>query len=331
MHGKPQICSYSDDKSVKVWDIPTEKNIISFTGHKDYIRAGAVCPAVPDMILSGGYDNIVKMYDTRTENEVLSVDHGSPVESLLFMPSGGLFFSAGGTEIRILDAIAGGKLLGSISQHHKTITCLRLASDNKRLLSGSLDRHVKVYDISTFKSVHTFDFPNAVLSLELTHEKEKYDHHLRKFEYSKALDTGIVTICSKQKPTSDSICYARVDTQKGSPQGIQRKREKEPYANIAIFYTNVTDYRFTRVLVDAANIFIDTYEDDILTLPHEIGKLFIDLSQVLKQECELVDELAALQGRWLCCYLVKLLQMNRLETVRGTTYCQVRMLRKILF
>nr|CAH7759318.1 unnamed protein product [Callosobruchus chinensis] len=39
MHGKPQICSYSDDKSVKVWEYTYRKNIISFTGHKDYIRA----------------------------------------------------------------------------------------------------------------------------------------------------------------------------------------------------------------------------------------------------------------------------------------------------
>ncbi|VEN49344.1 unnamed protein product [Callosobruchus maculatus] len=351
MHGKPHTCSYSDDKSVKVWDIPTEKNIISFTGHTDYIRAGAVCPAVPDIILSGGYDNIVKMYDTRTEKEVVSVDHGSPVESLLFMPSGGLFFSAGGTEIKIWDAIAGGKLLGSISQHHKTITCLRLASDNKRLLSGSLDRHVKVYDISTFKPVHTFDFPNAVLSLgvsknddtlvaglvdglvsisrreervekapqkniksfrhtsvtqplnvdtivpELKHEKEtKYDHHLRKFEYAKALDVVLLPYVANKNPQVTVSVMQELIRRRALHKAFKGRDKKSLAQILRFFIRNISDYRFTRVLIDAANIFIDTYEDDILTLPHEIGKLFKDLSQVLQQESELVNELAALQG-----------------------------------
>ena len=105
-------------------------------------------------------------------NLLLSVDHGSPIESILFLPSGGIFLSAGGTDVKIWDAFAGGKLLGNFSSHHKTITCLTLASNNKRLMSGSLDRHVKIYDISTFKVVHTLDYPNAVLSLAASKNDE---------------------------------------------------------------------------------------------------------------------------------------------------------------
>lgn len=172
VNDKPQIASFSDDKSVKVWDIPTEKAVVTYEEHKDYVRAGATSPTVPDIILSGGYDNIVQMYDTRTDSKVLTCNHGSPVESLLFLPSGGIFLSAGGTDIKIWDLLAGGKLLGSISQHHKTITCLRLASNNTRILSGSLDRHVKVYDVGSFKVLHTLDFPNAVLSLGISKNDE---------------------------------------------------------------------------------------------------------------------------------------------------------------
>lgn len=167
-HDKVHIASFSDDKSVKLWDIAMEKNVCSFSEHTDYIRAGAVSPVAPDIILSGAYDNTVKMYDTRTNTTVLSVDHGSPIESLLFLPSGGIFLSAGGTDVKAWDAFNGGKLLANFSQHHKTITCMRLASNNKRLMTGSLDRHVKIYDISTFKVVHTLDYPNAILSLAIS-------------------------------------------------------------------------------------------------------------------------------------------------------------------
>lgn len=61
--------------------------------------------------------------------------------------------------------ISGCRLLTKLSQHHKTVTCLRLGSNGKRILSGSLDRHVKIYDVATYQVVHTLDFTNAVLSL----------------------------------------------------------------------------------------------------------------------------------------------------------------------
>jgi len=91
------IASFSDDKTVILWDIPSEKQLISFNDHIDYIRAGAVSPVSTDVVLSGGYDKMIHMYDTRTNKKILSVNHDAPVESLLFLPTGGIFLSAGTT------------------------------------------------------------------------------------------------------------------------------------------------------------------------------------------------------------------------------------------
>lgn len=146
----------------------------------------------PDIILSGGYDNYVKMYDRRSGIVVFSVNHGAPVESVLFLPSGGIFISAGkiiwkvlligylvctyswffffpgGSDIKVWDAINGGRLLAKVHNHHKTVTCLCLATNGSRLMSGSLDRHVNVYDVATFQRLHTIDYPNAVLSVGIS-------------------------------------------------------------------------------------------------------------------------------------------------------------------
>lgn len=89
------VASFSDDKTTAIWDIPTEKQLIAFDGHTDYIRAGAVSPVSPNIVLSGSYDKTVKMYDIRQEKAVFTVNHDAPVESLLFLPSGGIFLSAG--------------------------------------------------------------------------------------------------------------------------------------------------------------------------------------------------------------------------------------------
>ncbi|XP_320954.5 U3 small nucleolar RNA-associated protein 15 homolog [Anopheles gambiae] len=162
------VASFSDDRTVGYWDIATENHLHTFTGHEDYIRAGCTSPVSPNIILSGGYDRKIRMYDTRVKECVMTVDHGQPVESLVFLPSGGIFISAGGTSVNVYDALSGGRQLAQLSQHHKTVTCLQLASDGKRLFSGSLDRHVKVYDIATYQVVHTIDSSNAILSLGIS-------------------------------------------------------------------------------------------------------------------------------------------------------------------
>lgn len=82
------------------------------------------------------------------------------------------------------DALAGGKLLAKITQHHKTVTCLKIASNGHRILSGSLDRHVKVYDTGTYKTLHTLDYPNAVLSIGISVRKKCILYYTLKFIFA---------------------------------------------------------------------------------------------------------------------------------------------------
>ncbi|XP_017064215.1 U3 small nucleolar RNA-associated protein 15 homolog [Drosophila eugracilis] len=164
---KLQLASFGDDKAVRMWDVANEKVVQTYEDvHTDYIRAGAMHPHAAHMFVSGGYDGKINLYDTRAETVVQrTLDHGAPVESMLFLPNGSIFVSAGGNQVRVWDLISGCRLLTMMSQHHKTVTCLRLGSDGRRLFSGGLDRHVKIYDVSTYKTVHTLTYPNAVVSM----------------------------------------------------------------------------------------------------------------------------------------------------------------------
>ena len=59
------------------------------------VRAGAVSPVTNDIFISGSYDKTVNMYDARTNTKICTVNHDAPVESVIFLPSGGVFLSAG--------------------------------------------------------------------------------------------------------------------------------------------------------------------------------------------------------------------------------------------
>ncbi|XP_072289471.1 U3 small nucleolar RNA-associated protein 15 homolog [Eucyclogobius newberryi] len=167
-----QILTGSDDYTCRLWDIPNSTELLSYQEHTDYIRCGITSKLNSNLFITGSYDHTLKVFDTRAEKSVLSMDHGQPVESLLLYPSEGLLVSAGGRYVKVWDLLKAGQPLVSLKNHHKTVTCLCLSSNGQRLLSGSLDRHVKVYNTTTYKVVHNFDYAASILSLGLAPNDE---------------------------------------------------------------------------------------------------------------------------------------------------------------
>lgn len=120
---------------------------------------------------------------------VMTLDHGRPVSAVLALPGGAAIASAGGNVITIWDVLAGGKLVHTFSNHQKvaspcipavvlvlidtpalvlqSITALCLDGTGTRLLSASLDCHVKVYDLQSYDVVFGVKYPAPILSLAI--------------------------------------------------------------------------------------------------------------------------------------------------------------------
>lgn len=346
-----QIVSYSDDKTVKIWDIGTEKVLTTFKEHKDYIRAGAINPVSPTTLLSGGYDQIVKMYDSRTENCVMTLNHGAPIEALIFLPSGSVIVSAGGTEIKFWDAIGGGRLLGKISQHTKTITSLCVANKGRHLVAGSLDQHVKFFNIFNYQMVHNINYTSPVLSVgvskdnntltvgqvngtiavhrrdpkaddaKVSEKRDKrrkfrkfkisddviepptkgsfknYDVSLRKFEYSRALDQVMSRFCVNRTPEVTVALMHELLKRNGLIQAFAN-RSQESLAKLVTFFNKYfSDSRFTRVLLDIIDVFIEVVEPDFMSLSPDVQRLLVELNRRLGVEEELTCEFLKLEGQ----------------------------------
>ncbi|KAI9221031.1 WD40-repeat-containing domain protein [Blastocladiella britannica] len=165
---KTQVISGSDDNTVRVWDIPSNACINEFADHTDYVRAGATSRENHNLIATGSYDHTVKLWDLRTNSAVMTLDHGAPVESTLFYRGSNALVSSGGPYFKVFDIVAGGRVLHHVSNHQKTIMSMAFDHSGSRLLTGSLDQSVKIYNVATFKVVHTLKYPSPVLALAVS-------------------------------------------------------------------------------------------------------------------------------------------------------------------
>ncbi|GLB33858.1 putative WD40 repeat-like protein [Lyophyllum shimeji] len=168
-----QILSCSDDTTAKIWDVPSQSTISTFTSHTDYVRSGQISTSNPHLALTGSYDSTVRLFDSRSGQCEMVMGGSSalgsaPVEQVLMFPSGTAALSSAGPIIRVWDLVAGGRCIRALSNHQKTVTALAFDANAGRVLTGALDQMVKVYDVSTYKVVHTMRYPAPILCLAIS-------------------------------------------------------------------------------------------------------------------------------------------------------------------
>eukprot|EP00249_Psilotum_nudum_P015402 c25310_g1_i1 orf=329-1921(-) len=175
---KLHLLSGSDDNTVRWWDVTIQEELLKLEGHTDYVRCGSSNPSSTDLWATGSYDHTVRLWDLRTSKTVLQLQHGQPLEDVLFFPSGGLLATAGGNFVKIWDVLGGGRLIQVLGSHQKTVTSLQITSPVKpsptlveaspRLLTASLDGHVKVYELNKFKVTHASKYAAPILSMDVS-------------------------------------------------------------------------------------------------------------------------------------------------------------------
>jgi U3 small nucleolar RNA-associated protein 15 len=174
------LMSASDDRTVRLWDLPSQESTTTFTGHTDYVRSGGFMPGtMSNMVVTGSYDETVRLWDPRVPNRAAIVfKHAAPVESVLPMPSGTTVLASADNQISVLDLVAG-KPIQLLKNHQKTVTSLSLALNGTRLVSGGLDGHVKMFETTGWNVVAGSKYPAPVLSVSvISSGVNREDKHL---------------------------------------------------------------------------------------------------------------------------------------------------------
>jgi WD40 repeat protein/tRNA A-37 threonylcarbamoyl transferase component Bud32 len=151
-----RLATASDDKSVKIWDATTGRELITLPDTGEVFCA-AFCPLDGRSLAVGDRIGSVTIWDTTARRVVRTLKrHTGTVYALAFSPDGRLVASASEDKsVKVWDATTGDLLHDLSEQHVGRVITVAFSPDGQRLASGSFDTTVKVWDIQTGRLIRT--------------------------------------------------------------------------------------------------------------------------------------------------------------------------------
>jgi len=159
-----QLVSGSHDKTIKLWDVTTGREIKTFSGLPPSTIITVCFSPDGKQILSGSFDGI-KLWDVATGREIRTfIGHDNPVYAVSFSPDGRQVLSSSYNDgwqpsldhvTKVWD-IATGREIRTFKGHNDYLGSVAFSSDCKLLVSGSYDKTIKLWDIVTGREVRTF-------------------------------------------------------------------------------------------------------------------------------------------------------------------------------
>ncbi|MFA4911433.1 MAG: caspase family protein [Desulfobacteria bacterium] len=153
------------DKTLKLWEISSGREIRTFTGHTRYVNSIAFSPD-GGYALSGSLDNSIKLWDIFTGKEIKTFTDKDSVNSVMFSPDGKYFLAGCGytdmgikakdTTVKLWEVSTGQKIR-TFTGHTGDVWSVAFSPNGRHAVSaGRLDKTIKLWEISTGGEMRTF-------------------------------------------------------------------------------------------------------------------------------------------------------------------------------
>lgn len=149
------VATTSRDATLIVWDLSTQKIILSLTHPKVVV----CCCFSPDsqLIVSGCQDQICRVWDLRTSKEIWNfAEHRGIVMTVAFSPNA-TFIASGGSDKRVfLWSLQSPKSILTLSGHVGAVLALDINNNSSQVVSVD-EKLVLVWKAATGEKLHEFD------------------------------------------------------------------------------------------------------------------------------------------------------------------------------
>jgi WD40 repeat protein len=155
--GKQVISGSSDDKTLKLWDVASGREVRTFTGHSSGVNSVAFSPDGRQVISGSSDDKTLKLWDVASGREVRTfTGHSSRVNSVAFSPDGRQVISGSSDRTLKLWDVASGREVRTFIGHSSGVSSVAFSPDGKQAISGSHDYTLKLWDVASGNVIRTF-------------------------------------------------------------------------------------------------------------------------------------------------------------------------------
>jgi Tol biopolymer transport system component/tRNA A-37 threonylcarbamoyl transferase component Bud32 len=148
-----QIVTASYDKSARIWDAATGRQVRLLSGHTDRVLSAAFSPD-GRQVVTASTDKSARIWDAATGREVLLLSgHTERVLCAAFSPDGRQIVTASTDKsARTWDAATGRQVL-LLSGHTDQVTFAAFSPDGRQLVTASTDKSARIWDAATGRQV----------------------------------------------------------------------------------------------------------------------------------------------------------------------------------
>ena len=149
------LASGSRDKTIKLWDVQSQRQIATLTGHSDDVEFVAFSPD-GRTLASGSRDKTIKLWDVQSQRQIATLTgHSGYVGSVAFSPDGRTLASGSEDNTIKLWDVQSQREIATLTGHSSWVWSVAFSPDGRMLASGSLDTTIKLWDVQSQREIAT--------------------------------------------------------------------------------------------------------------------------------------------------------------------------------